>query len=557
MDTLVSQAFGAGNFELVGIILQNALVMGGLFTVPIGVLWWFTGDVLLLAGVNHSIAALSQTFVRYQIPGLFPFLVYRALVKYLQCQGIVVAAVVVNWIGVALNFLLNYVMIYGMFGIGGFGFVGAPIATAMTRTCMPCLLWVYIYVTKCHKKTWFGWTTQAFSLTRLWNFFKMGMPTALSLVMEIGGYEFPSILAARFGEAVVAYHAIGLQVELVLFALPLGLSIGASIRVGHLLGEGKPKAAHFAATTALQFTLGCVGVMVCVVILTRRWLAYVYTTDPAVIDGASRLLLLVTIVMILDAWQSVNGGILRGIGRPLPATVAAFIAYYPINLTIGIACAFWAGWGVYGLWVGLGSGLLAITGACQWYIAYRVDWDHEAALARLRSEVKPTPTATATKMSEKQSVTKNTSSPRFKGADEGDEGEGLLNQSDGDLDPEANPDPDPDPNSIELQVFYSSSTHNTIDDGDDGTINTPQPHNANAEEAAAHGSDGVVMMTSEMSKISNELSPVVVVEVEVEVEGKEILTLSSSSSSLTPSSSSSSSSNENEPSTSLPRIVEA
>jgi hypothetical protein len=42
LDTLVSQAYGAGNYKLIGIILQNAVFIGTLACIPVALLWFFT-----------------------------------------------------------------------------------------------------------------------------------------------------------------------------------------------------------------------------------------------------------------------------------------------------------------------------------------------------------------------------------------------------------------------------------------------------------------------------------------------------------------------------------
>jgi MATE family multidrug resistance protein len=58
-------------------------------------------------------------------------------------------------------------------------------------------------------------------------------------------------------------------------------------------------------------------------------------------------------VAMLDGLSVTLTGILRAIGRPMPGTVAQFVAHYVFAIPLGILLTFYFEWGVYGVWVGL------------------------------------------------------------------------------------------------------------------------------------------------------------------------------------------------------------
>lgn len=58
-------------------------------------------------------------------------------------------------------------------------------------------------------------------------------------------------------------------------------------------------------------------------------------------------------VAMLDGLSVTLTGILRAIGRPMPGTVAQFVAHYVFAIPLGILLTFYFDWGVYGVWVGL------------------------------------------------------------------------------------------------------------------------------------------------------------------------------------------------------------
>jgi len=58
-----------------------------------------------------------------------------------------------------INLILNVALVFGVGSLlEGLGFVGAPIATALTTLVQCFLLWLYIYYYKIHVLTWPGWS---------------------------------------------------------------------------------------------------------------------------------------------------------------------------------------------------------------------------------------------------------------------------------------------------------------------------------------------------------------------------------------------------------------
>jgi MATE family multidrug resistance protein len=63
-DTLSSQAYGAGNFKRVGIILQRSILISGLFAVPVILLFWFADKILLALKQDPEVVTIAGIFTR-------------------------------------------------------------------------------------------------------------------------------------------------------------------------------------------------------------------------------------------------------------------------------------------------------------------------------------------------------------------------------------------------------------------------------------------------------------------------------------------------------------
>jgi MATE family multidrug resistance protein len=93
----------------------------------------------------------------------------------------------------------------------------------------------------------------------------------------------------------------------------------------------------------------------------KRW-GYIFNDDPEVVKLVAEVMPYCAIFQVLqpelliqmfDAIASVEGGILRGQGRQHLGGIANVIVYWFIALPAGLALAFEADWGLYGLWAGM------------------------------------------------------------------------------------------------------------------------------------------------------------------------------------------------------------
>ncbi|KAM0821533.1 hypothetical protein ACQ4PT_072134 [Festuca glaucescens] len=89
LDTLCGQAYGARQYHLLGIYKQRAMLILTLVSVPVAVLWFYTGSVLLLVGQDEDIAMEAGTYARWMIPALFAYGLVQCQVRFLQTQNIV------------------------------------------------------------------------------------------------------------------------------------------------------------------------------------------------------------------------------------------------------------------------------------------------------------------------------------------------------------------------------------------------------------------------------------------------------------------------------------
>jgi MATE family multidrug resistance protein len=74
------------------------------------------------------------------IPGVYPFYLYEAGKRYLQCQGVMSGTLFVFVIGIPLNIFLQWFLVWGPLQLD---IVGSAIALMVTYAVLPVLLVIF------------------------------------------------------------------------------------------------------------------------------------------------------------------------------------------------------------------------------------------------------------------------------------------------------------------------------------------------------------------------------------------------------------------------------
>ncbi len=361
LDPIIARAHGERNGARSARAFQAGVVLSLALSIPVAVLWLCTEPALVLLGQEPKLAALAATFVHAQIPSIPFFLGTTALSRYLQNREHVRQTVVVTIVANLVNALAAWALIYGHFGAPSLGVFGAGLATNLTRIAGALTLVAWTRAFRLHEGAWVAWSRSAFSWPAQWEILRFGIPIAFQTCTEMWAFGFSSFIAGRVGEVQLAAHQIVMLFASVTFMIPLGISQAVTIRSGNLLGAGRPEAAGRAGWLGIAGGAAFMALAAATFVLGRSWLPRLSTDDGAVIAAAAAIFPIAGAFEIFDGTQVAACGVLRGMGRPLPATIMNLIGYWLIALPIGGYLALRTSWGLRGLWVGLCAGLVVVA----------------------------------------------------------------------------------------------------------------------------------------------------------------------------------------------------
>ncbi|OQS00544.1 Multidrug/Oligosaccharidyl-lipid/Polysaccharide (MOP) Flippase Superfamily [Achlya hypogyna] len=381
LDTLCTQAHGAGNTKQFGVYFQSSHLGMALILVPVVVLNWFSGDILAAWGQDEEISALAGTFTRYVTIGLPFYYVYQLIRRFLQAYDIVFPMTVVAVLSNGVHIGLGYYLCHHT----SLGFNGAAIARCVSYVVLPLFMAPYFVLKPIHREWGLHWNS-AVAVANLREFFRFGIPGLLMVMMEYTAFEILTLMAGWLPnhKVMIGVNSVIINLITMFYMVYLGISFSGTIRIGNLLGANKPEEARRVALMALCLSASCSLITAGTMLFARHQLPKVFINDPEVVEAASEAILCMLVLHIIDTLNAVNQGIFRAIAKPVIATVVNAATYYPIGISMAAACAFGLGWDVNGLFIGFTTGALTACALYAWQLR-KIDWSKAATEAVTRS----------------------------------------------------------------------------------------------------------------------------------------------------------------------------
>ena len=144
LDTLVAQAFGAGQREDCHRSLINSIYLSIALTPLLAAPVWLLPSLLGSMHVDPRVLALAIPYIKALTVGLLPLLLYFALRRCLQAMNMVKPVAFALISANIVNLLGNWLLIYGKWGAPRMGAVGSGWSTAIARTYMAAVLVGYL-----------------------------------------------------------------------------------------------------------------------------------------------------------------------------------------------------------------------------------------------------------------------------------------------------------------------------------------------------------------------------------------------------------------------------
>lgn len=323
--------------KLVGISLQVGLCFGALFSVLALV---FPAQIIAL--FSRDPAVIDQGVIYLRIVGIsYPVNVITfAYTSSLRSTEYVMPPLVTSAAAVGLNIVLNYLLIFGQFGLPMLGVAGAAIGTCIARYFECALILFLTYWKRCPSAA-----PLRYLLKVERKFFNSVMQTSWPVIFHeftwVLGFSIYNLIYARLGTQAFAAVNICASIEGLAMILFIGISSASSIMIGNRIGANQEdEAYHFALKLMLIQVLTALGAGLSI-IAGRDGILSFYNISDITHTNAYHLLLVISLIL----WgKAINIGLIIGVFRSGGDTRFGFLldlsGVWLVGIPMGLLGAF-------------------------------------------------------------------------------------------------------------------------------------------------------------------------------------------------------------------------
>ncbi|MCY7846854.1 MATE family efflux transporter [Bacillus haynesii] len=357
---MVAQLMGAKRQKDVPYTVIQSIYVAGIIGIVVIVSGYFLIDpVLKNLDLEQKVAVIAKQYLICIGLGILPLFVYNVMRCFIDSLGKTRVTMLITLCSLPINFVLNYLFIFGNFGFPKLGGAGAGMASAITYWCI-CLISLYIV----HKKTPFHQfrifgTFYSFSFAESMKLLKIGIPIGFAIFFETSIFAAVTLLMSHFDTVTIASHQAAMNFASLLYMLPLSVSMTLTIVVGFEAGAKRFKDSRAYSYLGISIAVGFSLFTALIILLFREQIAGLYAADRDVLLLTKDFLLYALFFQLSDAIAAPIQGALRGYKDVNYTLVTALVSYWIIGLPVGFVIGTYTSFGAFGYWIGLITGLAA------------------------------------------------------------------------------------------------------------------------------------------------------------------------------------------------------
>lgn len=321
---IIGRRNGEGNHTQIGSVFINGMV----FTVALAALFFvlsafFNESIMRYLVSSPQIFEASLEYLDWRMWGFFFAFInvmFRGLFVGVTNTSVLTTSAIITAVA---NVVLDYVLIFGVWGFPEMGIAGAALASVIAEGLTTVYLFYYSYVHHDFQKY------QLYKLKKL-NFKLIRQILDLSVFImfqyfiSVSTWFMFFVFIERMGERPLAATNIGRSLYILLMIPGSALATTVNTLVSNMIGAGKKD-------QVVPFVTKMIGVVVLLVIplmfltfIFPEEFARIYTTDPGLIAASVPVMKVVSVAMIFCAIGNIVFNAVSGTGNTRTAFIIEF-----------------------------------------------------------------------------------------------------------------------------------------------------------------------------------------------------------------------------------------
>lgn len=351
-----------GDTQNIRAIVQQGIWLAVIVSVPTALCLWDIGWLLELTDQDSRIRPLSTTYLKVFLFSIPPLIVYFALAAVATALNHPKLVMIIALASAGVNFLGNYALIFGHFGLPAMGVVGAALASIIATTFQASAVAVFLFREKSLKKYAFFRGFKGPSAKLMGELARLGFPIGLILLVEVAFFTVTAFIVGGYGAEALAAHQVAIQIVTLTLMISLAVSQTATVRVGLAFGASDAEEIRLRGYVAIALITAIMAVVALTIWLTNQSIVgFFMPLDSAAAQLAMEFLIIAAFFQIVDGLQTVTAGALRGLHDTKVPLAFATVGYLMIGIPLAIIVSDALGQGAIGVWFGMAGGLSVLA----------------------------------------------------------------------------------------------------------------------------------------------------------------------------------------------------
>ena len=355
----ISQLYGAGRQDKIGFIVKQGFYWALGLAVLFLVLGWLAVPLVLpLLNLEPRVEYITRYYLIAVSFGIIPIFLAGVLRNFIDAHGYTRLTMCITMCTVPTNIILNYILMYGLFGVPAFGGIGAGIGSAIALTLNFVLNAIVVMQISPFRQYRVFHQLPRIDFAEWKKQLGIGIPIGGTMFCEQSIFGAVGLFMTAYGTAIVAAHQAAMNFTTMVYMIPMSVSMTLTILVGYEVGAKRQLDARQYIRLSRVLTFLFVGSLALLLTQFREAIAAFYTSSSEVQPILMGFLVYAVFMQFSDSINAPLQGALRGYKDVHVTFLLAVLSFWIIGLPAGWGLANYTSFGPYGYWIGLIIGIL-------------------------------------------------------------------------------------------------------------------------------------------------------------------------------------------------------
>lgn len=347
-DILMPRAWGAKKYEEMGILaIRSVIICGCFLLIPFYPLLTCMEMIFDKLGQDREASHLASQWIRVYLIGVPSVLLFRVAQSFLNSQKHVYPMVFAS---VVASYFVHPKLLKLL--VPTMGENGSALAISLTQWVMICLVFLYLRFKpekpETRPRISFATISEALKPQPMLEFISLSLGGIITL-SEWWLWETICFIVGTFGVVPLVVHSIAYNLVPLLFMPTLGMQMGLTVRMGHIIAYDIVRA-KLLATWCMIFTVIFGAILSISLYIFRIEIALLFTDDMDVVEGCKEIWGHLSCYIFILHIFGINSAILRVLGLQWRMAIIIFGYLWFVVLPTIIYFAVYEGNGLKAVW---------------------------------------------------------------------------------------------------------------------------------------------------------------------------------------------------------------